>query len=83
MNSETERILRGFAYMGLGDGHATVPASIASIDDVKRVATRLLADYDLPEAALVFEEVPGGVSIRPDPELWGGFMGYRGTEAAP
>ena len=47
MNSETERILRGFAYMGLGDGHATVPASLASIDDVKRVAARLLADYDL------------------------------------
>jgi len=83
VNSETERILRGFAYMGLGDGHATVPASIASLDDVKQVAWRLLTDYDLPDGALVFEEVPGGVSIRPDPELWGGFIGYRGTEAAP
>lgn len=83
MNSETERILRGFAYMGLGDGHATVPPSIGSIEDVKDVAMRLLADYDLPEGALIFDETPAGVSIRPDPELWGGFIGFRGTEAAP
>jgi hypothetical protein len=68
--------------MGLGDGHATVPTSIASIEDVKQAAMRLLTDYDLPEGALNIEEVPGGTSIRPDPELWGGFVGYRGTEAA-
>ena len=75
MNLETERILRGFAYTALGDGHATVPASVASIDDVKQVAMMLLADYDLPEAALVFEETAGGVSIRPDTAIGGGFIG--------
>jgi hypothetical protein len=83
VNSETEKILRGFAYMGLGDGHATVPASIASINDVKQVAMMLLADYDLPEGALIVEETAEGVSIRPDREIWGGFIGYRGTDAAP
>jgi hypothetical protein len=83
VNSELETILRGFAYMGLGDGHATVPASIAAIDDVKQAAMRLLADYDLPEGALKIEEVPGGVTIRRDPELWGGFIGSPGTAAVP
>jgi hypothetical protein len=83
VSAETEKILRGFAYMALGDGHATVPRSIGTSADAKRTALRLLADYDLPDDALIFEDTAVGLSIRANPEHWGGFAGYPGTDAAP
>lgn len=71
----TEKTLRGYAYLALGDGHVTVPASIATPADAKQAALRLLAEYDLPDETLIFDETAEGLAIRTDPEYWRGFSG--------
>jgi hypothetical protein len=72
----TEKTLRGYAYLVLGDGHVTVPPSIATSALAKQAMMRLLAEYDLPDETLIFEETDDGLAVRADPTYWIGFSGH-------